>query len=65
MVPSHGRQQPSAQASAPDRDVYGCRGRVALEVAGPVTFTGDQAGRGEELESFTVQHNEHKIILAD
>jgi hypothetical protein len=38
---------------------------VALEVAGPVTFTGDQAGGREELESFTVQHNEHKISLAD
>ncbi|MNC58084.1 hypothetical protein D3C75_1077910 [compost metagenome] len=39
------------------KEKRGCLSGEALEVAGPVTFTGNQAG-GEERKRFSVQHNE-------
>jgi len=46
MVPSHGHYEKREGLTAASAKKPGF-GRVALEVAGPVTFTGNQAG-GEE-----------------
>ena len=59
MVPSHGHYEKREGLTGASAKKPGF-GRVALEVAGPVTFTGNQAG-GEERQRLSVQHNAQQI----